>query len=1345
MNNSLRAAFLLGLSACLSAPAFGQSQSFAGNFSTDADNPGFSFSLTGTAPVVIRTYSYAGGTTTAGARVAPGGFDPTISLYDGSGNFIVSNRDGGCGHVAADPVTSFCWDSYLNVTLPAGAYTVVITQSENLPNGPTLASSFVYAGQPGFTTPPGAGSAGFWDLFPSKRTSAYTFDVSSTALFIPSPPPAVIPPPPPPLSFTSSGALGGFIPAQTISGTFAVTGGATPYTFSAIGLPAGLSLNSKTGAFSGTGGNPGVYNFTVQVADSESPVVTASLAVSYSVLGITTSGLPVGSTTAAYSASVAAIGGTGPYSFSGTGFPTGISISPAGAITGSTKAIGTFTVVIQVASGGLSTSSTFQLIISPPATEPLTVTSATLPPGTVSIPYSSATGLQASGGVPPYTWSVFGGVLPVGMSLSGSGNLLGTPTLAGTYGFTAQATDSTGAKAAGTFSLVVSPSALTFSLGTFPTGVVASEYPLQILSTAIAGGLSPYTFTLTPGPLPNGLTLTGQEISGTPTASGTFPFAITVTDASGKSVKANGSITIVPTQPTLILSQSTVSFSLTAGASGVPTAAQVTIRSSVIGTPLPFAFTVSPAASWLDVTGGSTTPGSLSLAIDPTAPSLAASATPYTTNISITCVPSSACGGLVQNIAVALTVTAPPPLLTVSSSLLSYTAYNSNPVSSLQTLGLQNSGGGTIDISSVTTGASWLTVSGVPSTLTAGPAIAINVTANPAGLGAGYYTTTLTVNSSAGSVTIPVTLLVAQSLTMTVNPSGTQFSAPAGSSPGSASGSFNVSATGTGTVNWTAALAPGANWVTLNTSTGTSTAASAGAVTYSLNPGVITALAPATYFATINVSATGVADPLQQFQIVLNVTAANATVTPVLSSAGLIFTANVNGSVAAQNIKVFASAGQAVTPYQASASTSDGAAWLTVTPPTGSATILGAAPSSVSVNDTGLAPGVYSGGVSYAFSSDAVRTVNVTLLVLNTPTGSAVKGISADASSTCTPSKLIGTQTSLYSNFAQAAGWPTPLSVNLMDDCGSPVNGASMTTTFSNGDPPMALAPRDTVSGIYVGTWTPRNLSSQVTVTATAMAAPLPVATTLVTGEVRSNVTPVLTPNGTLDVFNPVVGSALAPGQVVQIYGTNLANQTALAPVPLPPSLGGTSVLIGGIVAPLFYVSPSQIDAQIPLALNPGSQYQIIVDVNGSLSTPMPIQLDAFGPALADVNGLALAEHLDGTLVTDASPAQPGEYIVLFLSGLGATTNPVAAGAITPSPSDPSLLSVPLTAPTMTLNGANVPVVFSGLAPTAVGLYQIDFQVPATISAGDLPVIVTQGTAVSNTVLLSVAAAAPSN
>jgi len=259
-----------------------------------------------------------------------------------------------------------------------------------------------------------------------------------------------------------------------------------------------------------------------------------------------------------------------------------------------------------------------------------------------------------------------------------------------------------------------------------------------------------------------------------------------------------------------------------------------------------------------------------------------------------------------------------------------------------------------------------------------------------------------------------------------------------------------------------------------------------------------------------------------------------------------------------------------------------------------------------------------------------------------------------------------------------------------------------------------------------------------VTVTATAMHSPFATAASQVTGEVRTNAAPILTPNGTLDVFNPVVGAALSPGQVIQIYGSNLATQTAIAPLPLPTTLAGTQVLIGGVPAPLYYVSSGQIDAQIPIELTPGTQYQILVSVSGSLSTPAPIQIVTVAPNIANQNGQVLAEHLDGSLITATAPAQPGEFVVLFLSGLGATSNPVPDGAVTPSPSNASLLSVPLVTPTLNLNGTTVPTVFVGLTPTAVGLYQIDFQMPASIPAGTLPLFVTQNGANSNTVFMPV-------
>src|SRR6185437_299953 len=103
-----------------------------------------------------------------------------------------------------------------------------------------------------------------------------------------------------------------------------------------------------------------------------------------------------------------------------------------------------------------------------------------------------------------------------------------------------------------------------------------------------------------------------------------------------------------------------------------------------------------------------------------------------------------------------------------------------------------------------------------------------------------------------------------------------------------------------------------------------------------------------------------------------------------------------------------------------------------------------------------------------------------------------------------------------------------------------------------------------------------------------------------IAGKVTPNAAPVLAPNGTLDIFHPLVGGGLGPGNIVQIYGTSLASQQQ-APItlPLPTTVAGTQVLIGGIASPLFYVSPGQVNAQIPFELETGKQYQVIVSANG--------------------------------------------------------------------------------------------------------------------------------------------------
>ena len=96
------------------------------------------------------------------------------------------------------------------------------------------------------------------------------------------------------------------------------------------------------------------------------------------------------------------------------------------------------------------------------------------------------------------------------------------------------------------------------------------------------------------------------------------------------------------------------------------------------------------------------------------------------------------------------------------------------------------------------------------------------------------------------------------------------------------------------------------------------------------------------------------------------------------------------------------------------------------------------------------------------------------------------------------------------------------------------------------------------------------------------------------------------------------------------------------------------------------------------------------------------------------------------------SPAKAGEYLVAYLAGLGDTTVPVASG--TASPSTP--LAQPSNTPALTINGVQSPFLFAGLTPGLVGLYQMNFQVPADLPAGDITIVVSQNGQASNQTVL---------
>jgi len=365
-----------------------------------------------------------------------------------------------------------------------------------------------------------------------------------------------------PLTIQTASPLQGATEGSAYSQQITATGGTTPYTFtiSAGAIPAGMTFSSA-GLLSGTPTTVQNANFTVRVTDALSGTTTKAftLAVSCPALSlVSTSPLPNGLENTAYSFQFQASGGILPYTFTRTAgsFPAGLSLSTAGALTGTPTANGAFSATVQVADSCVATpqtaSQSYSLTIAAPPPPLAIATTSPLPDGTVNQSYSTT--MNATGGTAPYFWSITSGALPAGLSLNSStGAITGTPTTAGTSTPTIQVTDSLGATASGSFSITVSCPALSLtSAVTLPQGTQNSPYSFQFTAS---GGIGPYTFTLVSGTLPTGVTLSsGGLLSGTPTNSGTFgSLVVKVTDSCStpQNQQNTFTLTIVPATPPL--------------------------------------------------------------------------------------------------------------------------------------------------------------------------------------------------------------------------------------------------------------------------------------------------------------------------------------------------------------------------------------------------------------------------------------------------------------------------------------------------------------------------------------------------------------------------------------------------------------------------------------------------------------------------------------------------------------------------------------------------------------------------------------------------------------------------
>jgi len=231
--------------------------------------------------------------------------------------------------------------------------------------------------------------------------------------------------------------------------------------------------------------------------------------------------------------------------------------------------------------------------------------------------------------------------------------------------------------------------------------------------------------------------------------------------------------------------------------------------------------------------------------------------------------------------------------------------------------------------------------------------------------------------------------------------------------------------------------------------------------------------------------------------------------------------------------------------------------------------------------------------------------------------------------------------------------------------------------------------------------------------------------------------TPAVPPGGVVDAA--AGSSPVAPGALVSIFGSNLASALAVAnSVPISTSLGNVSVTFNGIAAPLLFVSTGQVNAQLPwdvLSSGTVGTANMVVTSNGQASPSVSVAVGPFSPGIFSSGTQAIAYGNSDGIIAAAPGAIPGLTthpakvndpltLVILATGLGAVNPAVQTGSNVTD----GLVHNTATLPTVTVGNTPAQVVFSGMSPQFVGVYQINATVPAKVPQGlSIPLVVNSG------------------